>query len=178
MRNIKCIIGLGNNGNQYINTRHNIGKDFINWIINFENLNFKISNKFNKADLIINDKKILLVTTNLYMNESGKIIPDIINYFESPEQIVVIYDDMQIKFGSCSFRENKDRGERGHNGLRSINSFVKKDNLVPYYFGIGIGRPPENKEVGDFVLEKFTKNEQEHMNELFFEFYKKLKLNL
>lgn len=168
MKNITCIIGLGNKGNEFINTRHNVGKDFLLWLARKENLEWKNYDLFSKSILNINNKEINLIIPNSYINESGIIIKKINSYFKDSENILIVNDDIQVEFNKFSFRFNNDRGERGHNGIRSINKNLKnKFENSPYYLSIGIGRPKNKEDIGNFVIEKFNISQLNSLESIF-----------
>lgn len=154
-------IGLGNFPDKYTYTRHNIGKDFLLFLYNNQ---FEINKLYYHHNLFINNTEYLFIIPNTYMNNSGDIFNDINlkNIIKNNCQITIIHDDLQIPFGKYKLRNNNDRGERGHNGNRSINKILKeiqKTNYIqPYYLSIGIGRPI-NEEVSDWVLKKFLNTE-------------------
>lgn len=155
-------IGLGNFSQQYIHTRHNIGSDFLWYLYPKESwtdykLFFFINKNFNNNCIFIIPK--------LYMNVSGEIFKDIYLkkiILEHNPEIIIIHDDLEIPFGQFKFRNNKERGERGHNGNRSINNALKeiqgKKYITPYYLSIGIGRP-EDGIIDKWVLRKFSLQE-------------------
>lgn len=180
MFDIKCIIGLCNKDDKYNFTRHNIGKDFLIWLAEKENLKWIKEGLFNYSILELNDKKIFLIIPETYMNECGVIVSKIKKFFKKAEEILIVCDDLQVAFGKSVFRKNFDRGERGHNGLRSINLNLKNNNFkdLPYYFSLGIGRPAKKEEVGNFVLQKFSKEEQIELSKYFNIFYDDLRKNI
>ncbi len=155
-------IGLCNYPDQYIYTRHNIAKDFLLYIYQ----NSFIENKFYLyTNDIINSKNCLFIIPNFYMNNSGDVFKD--SYlnnllFNVNIKIVIIHDDLELKFGQYKLRNNVDRGERGHNGNRSINASLK--NILkmkyrqPYYISIGIDRPID-RQIDKWVLQKFSNEE-------------------
>jgi PTH1 family peptidyl-tRNA hydrolase len=99
------------------------------------------------------------------MNSSGEIIPTIKNFFSVATDMVVIHDDLELEYGFCKLRNNKERGLRSHNGLRSIAHYLNND--LPYFLSVGIGRPEHNEEVSVFVLKKFTHLEMEKQQEIY-----------
>jgi PTH1 family peptidyl-tRNA hydrolase len=164
-KKIFCFIGLGNKGDEYSFTRHNFGKDFLIWVSKEELIKFEDYKYFQKAILENEKYKFIFIIPNFFMNESGKIFLDK-DIFKNNPIFIILHDDLQIEFGKFAFRNNKDRGERGHNGLRSIKEYFlqfspKECNNLPLYFSLGIGRPKENISAGDFVLKKFNNQEKE-----------------
>jgi PTH1 family peptidyl-tRNA hydrolase len=160
-------IGLGNFADQYTFTRHNIGADFLFYLYDrvlFEERKLFL---FFKEDLY--STKYFFIVPKLYMNVSGQICNDLYLkkiILESHPKIIIIHDDLEIPFGQFKFRNNKERGERGHNGNRSINKALKElqgaEYITPYYLSIGIGRPDDGL-VDRWVLKKFSMQEINHL---------------
>jgi PTH1 family peptidyl-tRNA hydrolase len=179
MKKTFCFIGLGNNGEEYSFTRHNLGKDFLIWVSKKELINFEDYKFYQKASLEDDKKKLIFILPKFFMNESGKIFLEK-NIFEDTPIFIILHDDLQLEFGVNKFRNNKDRGERGHNGLRSIKEYFlqfspKQYKDFPFYFSFGIGRPQDNISVSDFVLKKFNNNEKEILFKKFNNFYDEIK---
>jgi peptidyl-tRNA hydrolase len=116
----------------------------------------------------------MFIIPKLYMNVSGEIFQDYylkkIILTDVPE-IIIIHDDLEIPFGQFKFRNNKERGERGHNGNRSINKALKelqgKQYVIPYYLSIGIGRPADGL-VDQWVLKKFSLSEVNNLESVIY----------
>lgn len=149
-------MGLGNPENQYAKTRHNVGFECINTISKIHNFpDFRE----NKEALIsvgnVSDFDITLVKPYTYMNNSGRALPSIIKKF-NPSRIIVIHDDIDLELGRVKFKFAG--GNAGHNGLKSIDSFIGRNY---WRIRVGIGRPNNpNISVADFVLGRFNKEEQ------------------
>ena len=159
---MKLIVGLGNPGNSYNNTRHNLGYFFIEYFA--ERIGEKIEkNKFDGRYAVteINGEKIILLKPEKYMNLSGEVIKSYISYFKiSIEDILVICDDMNLEVGNIKLKAQGSSG--GHNGLKNI-----EDNLLTSYYKrlkVGISRN-KNISTTDYVLGKLNKNEEQIMNE-------------
>ena len=149
-----CILGLGNPGQKYDGTRHNIGKD---WIIQYclENqIDLKIKNKLDASIAMSVDAKVLWGFPNLYVNESGQSIKKIIrnNSLELPNTIV-IHDDLDLPAGTL--RLTVEGGHGGHNGLRSSSSLVGNHFIR---LRVGIGHQGDKADVTKCVLGKFNPN--------------------
>ena len=153
-----AIIGLGNPGITYQSTRHNLGFWLLDNIAEKDNVQFKKSEEFHADYLIMkrNDKKVLLVKPKTFMNESGRYLSAILNYFRfSPENVIVVHDELTLPFGEIKISKNK--GPGGHNGVSSVisslgNSFVR--------FRLGIGNKPfPQMNLADFVLSKLSSEE-------------------
>ena len=116
------IVGLGNPGKEYDKTRHNIGYMMIDGIANSRNIKFN-HEKFGGiyAEDRINNEKIILLKPEKYINLSGEVIKDYVDYFKIPiENILIINDDMDLEIGAFKLREQG--GSAGHNGLKNIEA--------------------------------------------------------
>jgi len=119
---MQVIIGLGNPGSRYTDTWHNLGYISVDRFAQKHGLLFKAGKgKFYAASGFFNSKKILLVKPTTYMNLSGEAVSEVINYFETGlEDILVIYDDINLPLGTIRMRKSGTAG--GHNGIKSIIS--------------------------------------------------------
>lgn len=153
------VIGLGNPGRAYANTRHNVGFDTIDILASRNNINInKIKFKAVYGEGRIGSEKVLLVKPQTYMNNSGITVRDIYNYFKVPiENIIVIVDDIDIDFAAVRVKRKGSAGT--HNGLKSIIYLLEDDNFPRVK--IGIGKKHENQDLADFVLSRFSKDERE-----------------
>jgi len=155
---LKIIAGLGNPGEKYAYTRHNIG--FM--VISELSERFKINSSY-KFDGLIGDfffggEKIILFQPMKYMNKSGQPIYKVLDYFQiEAEDLLVIHDDLDLELGKMRFKQNG--GSGGHNGIKSIINNLGTDKFKR--LKIGIDRPPENIPVPDFVLTTFRGEEKE-----------------
>lgn len=157
------VIGLGNPGKDYADTRHNIGFKTIDLLA--ENNGIKINKiKFNSVygEGVIGNQKIMLVKPQTYMNNSGMAVLAWYNFYKlSIENILVIVDDVDIDFGAIRIRRDGSAGS--HNGLKSI---IK--NLGSQDFSrikIGIGDKKEGQDLAKFVLSRFSKKEKKEMED-------------
>lgn len=152
------VVGLGNPGKDYTNTRHNIGFNTVDLIGKRNNINLnKI--KFNSiyGEGNIGGEKILLVKPQTYMNNSGTSVRDICQYYKIPiENIIVVVDDIDIEFSSVKLRAKGSAGS--HNGLKSIINHIQRDDFPRVK--VGIGKKYEKQDLADFVLSRFSKDEQ------------------
>lgn len=152
------IAGLGNPGKQYENTRHNIG--FIAMDLLAERNDIKI-NKIKHKALVgegrISGQKVLLVKPQTYMNLSGQSLREIMAYYkEDIENLLVIYDDIDIPTGAVRIRKKGSAGT--HNGMRSIVYDLQSDQFPRIRIGIGRDRKSDLK---NFVIGGFSKEEKE-----------------
>lgn len=156
------IAGLGNPGRRYENTRHNIG--FIALDLLAERNDIKI-NKIKHKALVgegrISGQKVLLVKPQTYMNLSGQSLQEVMAYYkEEMENLVVIYDDIDIPMGTVRIRKKGSAGT--HNGMRSVVQCLNSDQFPRIRIGLGDGRKGELK---DFVIGGFSKAEKEPLEE-------------
>ena len=153
------IIGLGNPGEQYKNTRHNVGFMAVDAFAKKNDFpEFKLQKKSNA---LISDKDgVVLVKPQTFMNESGKAVKEIIKN-KSVENLVVIHDDIDLPLGKMKII--KERGSAGHKGVESIIENIGNEGLIRIRIGIG----SENKiEAMKIVLKNFSSQEQEIMDQV------------
>ncbi|MBU1179584.1 aminoacyl-tRNA hydrolase [Patescibacteria group bacterium] len=152
---MKLIIGLGNPGQKYEKTRHNVGfmsVDFLQKKIDAPEFKF---NKKCKAEISKADG-IILAKPQTFMNNSGEAVSKLLSFYKiEPEKIIVIHDDLDLELGKL--RESKNRGSAGHNGAQSIIDGLGTKNFTR--IRIGIGRPPIKIPPESYVLQKFEKEE-------------------
>ncbi len=158
------IVGLGNPGNQYTLTRHNIG--FLAMDVFAKSLgseNWKDEHKALTIKTTIKDQAIIIAKPQTYMNLSGESVIPLLNYYKIPkENLIVAHDDLDIPFKSI--RVQKNRGHAGHNGIRSISEQLGTADYTR--LKLGIGRPPHPEmKVADYVLQKFSQEEMNQLND-------------
>lgn len=152
------VVGLGNYGVKYENTRHNAGFMALNLLA--EKYNTKIS-KFKFQSLIsevtIDNKRVLLLKPQTYMNLSGIAVAQAMAYYKIPiENVIVVYDDISMAIGRIRIRRNGTAG--GHNGIKSIIDYTNSKEFPRVKIGIG-NKPNENWDLADWVLSKFNNQE-------------------
>ena len=147
---IKAIIGLGNPGNQYTYTRHNIGFRIVDLLAEEYGTSWQKKDNYESCNAIINDKKILLIKPMTYMNDSGKVLTHLAKQGIKQENILVIHDELELAFGELKFKF--DGSAKGHNGLKSLIALGSSGFLRLRF---GIDRPENRAEVPDYVLAKF-----------------------
>ena len=159
---MKLIVGLGNPGRNYAHTRHNMGFDTIDkladsWGVSIEKENFK--GLYTKVKYF--DEDVILLKPLTFMNLSGDSIISCMNFFKiEKKDLLVIYDDLDIKPGHLKLKESGSSG--GHNGIKSIISNLGSEEFKR--IRVGVGRP-EFDSVIDYVLKKPCKEEQELIDE-------------
>jgi len=155
---MRVIVGLGNPGHEYANTRHNVGF----WVIDRLSDAWRIPLLKEKWKAIvgegwIHNEKVLLVKPQTYMNLSGEAVRKICNFFQLElTQLLVIYDDLDLPVGKIRLRVKGSSG--GHNGMKSIIEHLHSKHIQR--IKIGIGRPKETSMVTEYVLSPFAENER------------------
>lgn len=152
------IVGLGNPGKEYTNTRHNVGFDTIDLLAERNNIAInKIKFKSVYGEGNIAGQKVFLVKPQTYMNNSGITVREISQFYKIPiENIIVIVDDIDIDFATVRLKQKGSAGS--HNGLKSIIYHMQDDNFPRVKIGIGKKHP--NQDLADFVLARFPKEER------------------
>ena len=143
-KNEKFIVGLGNPGQEYINSRHNIGFLLLENFSKIYDSKFTLKNKLKSwySELIINDSTYRLFKPNTFMNNSGDAVRAIVDWYKIDlAQLFIIVDDIDLPMGKIRFRKKGSSG--GHNGLKDIISKLQTQNFNR--IKIGIGSPPVNE---------------------------------
>ena len=152
------IVGLGNIGEKYQNTRHNIGFLVIDYIT--KNLNATNVNNSNFQSTLLKSGYNLFSKPTTYMSNSGIAVKNIIDYYKVDlENIIIIHDDLDLPFGTVKFKIGGGHG--GHNGLKSLDSHITKEYIR---VRVGIGKPQDKEDVANYVLSDFSKVEFEELN--------------
>lgn len=158
---MKLIVGLGNPGSEYENTRHNVGFMIID---NYANEYDVVINK-NKlnglyTELLINNEKIILLKPQKYMNLSGEVVRSFINFYKiNVEDIIIINDDLDMPIGKMKLKQQGSSG--GHNGLKNIEQHLGTSEYKRLKIGISNNKDIDTK---DYVLGKFSKEDKEVLN--------------
>ena len=158
---MKLIVGLGNPGREYEKTRHNIGFMCIDEVAKYFNVDFNL-NKFNGlyTTFNYNGDKLILLKPQKYMNLSGEVIRDFVNFFKIDiSDILIICDDLDTSVGTYRLRYKGSSG--GHNGLKNIELHLSTKEYKRIKVGISNNRNIDTK---DYVLGKFTNDEMELLN--------------
>lgn len=160
---MKLIVGLGNPGKSYENTRHNIGFMILDNINN--NANWK--QKFD--GLIIKDDDTLYLKPQTFMNNSGFSVKKVVDFYKiKSEDILVIHDDLDLNFDDFKLKTKSSSG--GHNGIKSIISCLGTNEFLRLKIGIGNPRVTDTK---DYVLGKFNNSERNLLNDKY-KFYEEI----
>lgn len=151
------IVGLGNPGLQYENTRHNAGFISIDYLARKYDIDVrKIKFKSLIGQGVISGHKVMLVKPQTYMNNSGEAIREIYKYFDfEHDKLIVIYDDIDIDFGSIRIRKKGSAGT--HNGMKSIIYNLEFDDFPR--IKVSVGKKPSYMDLANFVLSGFSKDE-------------------
>ena len=157
------IVGLGNPGIQYENTRHNAGFITIDYLARKYSIDVrKIKFKSLIGQGVISGQKVMLVKPQTYMNNSGEAIREIYKYFDfDHDKLIVIYDDIDIDFGSIRIRKKGSAGT--HNGMKSIIYNLEFDDFPR--IKVAVGKKPSYMDLANFVLSGFSKQEAKIIEE-------------
>ena len=161
------VAGLGNPGDQYAATRHNVGQMVIDHLLKRHNL--KLSSHKSRCDIAafklgvgIDAHSIILAKSKSYMNETGGPVKALASFYSvEPAKIIVLHDELDI--GYAAIRAKLAGGDNGHNGLKSLTSSF---GTAEYFrIRLGIGRPMGEQDPADFVLKQFSKEEKQTLEE-------------
>lgn len=162
---MKVIVGLGNPGKKYDNSRHNVGFAALDYIAEKESITINMAK--HKALIgtgYIGGEKILLVKPQTFMNLSGESLRPIMDFYKlEPEDFLVIFDDIDLDVGQLRIRRKGSAG--GHNGIKSIVSHLGSTEFPR--IKIGVGEKPKGYDLADYVLSHFTKAERGIFEERF-----------
>lgn len=155
---MKLLVGLGNPGKEYENTRHNTGRIMVQMVEK-------------KLDQENNKQKIKFITPDTFMNNSGRAVAPLIKTKKDLKDLVVVYDDIDLPLGKIKISFNRSSG--GHNGLASVIKVLKSEEFVRIRVGISpatpsgkIRKPKGEKAVINFILGEFKKGELETLKKL------------
>lgn len=155
----KLIVGLGNIGKKYDGSRHNFGFAVIDTFATDQAFNVWIEKKDLQAIMcakIIDGKKVILAKPTTFMNESGRAVRAIMNFYKlRPEDICIVYDELALPLGTL--RTARSGSDAGNNGIKSVKTHIPDDF---WRIRLGIGpKLPEQMDTADFVLQSFKKTE-------------------
>lgn len=160
------IVGLGNPGQEYAHTRHNLGWLAVEALAKRSEATFREERSMHTllADIRIGQEQALLALPTTYMNESGRAVQAVAQYFKVPlTQILLVQDELDFPLGTCAFRDGGNAG--GHNGITSIYEQTGTTQFAR--LRLGIGRPVAPRTSKDYVLERFSAEDQEKLTALF-----------
>ncbi len=152
------IVGLGNPGKQYEHTRHNVGFDVIDILAKKYGASVtKMKHKALIGECRVGSEKVLLVKPQTYMNLSGETLIDIYQYYKVElEDIIVVYDDIDLDVGKIRIRKKGSAGS--HNGMKSIIKCLGSGDFPRVR--VGVSKPEPGADLANFVLSRFRKEEQ------------------
>ncbi len=159
------IVGLGNPGSKYAHTRHNVGFDVLEALS--RKLNVSISREKHNAltgECFVGGQKVILALPQTFMNLSGEAVRPLCNFYKiPPENLLVVYDDIDIPQGHIRIRKNGSAGT--HNGMRSIVGLLGYENFPR--LRVGVGQKREGYELADWVLGHYIGEEQDVADKAF-----------
>ena len=162
---MKLIVGLGNPGRDYSNTRHNVGFMFVDGYLDYKNIQVSWKNKFNGLlfKCNINGEDVIFLKPQTFMNLSGDSIRKVVDYYNiSVSDILIISDDLDLYVGNFKLKLNGSSG--GHNGLKDIELKLGTREFKRLKIGISNNKDIDTK---DYVLGNFSKDELKILDELF-----------
>lgn len=161
------IVGLGNIGNQYDGTRHNIGFAAVDSFVSTNKLDGWIEKRDFKCHLVtgqLGESRVVVIKPTTLMNLSGEAVQAVANFYKiPPANIVIIHDELDIDFGQIRTRVGG--GSAGHNGIKSVSQMLGEENYGRIRVGIGPKKPAQI-DSADFVLQKFSTKEQAELPSL------------
>ncbi|NED95067.1 aminoacyl-tRNA hydrolase [Phytoactinopolyspora alkaliphila] len=160
------VVGLGNPGPKYEDTRHNVGAMVVELVAARAGASFK-AHRWRRADVAEArlggppGNRVALARPRSYMNESGGPVKNLCDFYKvGPEQLVVVHDELDLPFGTL--RIKRGGGDNGHNGLRSVRASLGTGDYIRIRFGIG--RPPGRTDPAAYVLKAFTAAERRELD--------------
>ncbi|MEL0239502.1 MAG: aminoacyl-tRNA hydrolase [Candidatus Actinomarina sp.] len=160
--NKTLLVGLWNPQSKYLKTRHNIGADILEKFCTKNSIELKLdkSGNFKIGKTSVENSNIDIIFPMVSMNNSGEALKAYLKYSNvEATNILVIHDDIDLGFGRLRLKSGSSDG--GHNGIKSINSYLQSNEY--FRLKVGVGRPPKGVNPADFVLSKFYNNEEEEV---------------
>ena len=186
---MKLIIGLGNPGEEYENTRHNVGFEVADTIARRSDAKFSFEKKFNAevARARFENKPVVLAKSHTFVNKSGEAVRKLKLFYKvRPKDVIVIHDDLDIEFGNFKMSFAKDSG--GHRGVQSVIDALKTNEFWRLRIGTANRKlatarhqktlKAKKESVGNFVLAKFTPAEQTELKKIIKKAMERLSQNL
>lgn len=158
------VVGLGNPGDQFEGTRHNVGADVVRLLADRAGTKLKKTKaRALAAGILLNDKRIVLAFPQTFMNNSGEAVRLLVRSFgiQEPNHIVIIHDELDLDAGRLRLKEGG--GLAGHNGLRSVTQHLGTTEYIR--LRIGVGRPPISQSGSDYVLRRPGKEDRKILDD-------------
>lgn len=158
------IVGLGNPGEQFDGTRHNVGADVIVEMADRAGASLrKTKARALAAGILLNDKRIVLAFPQTFMNNSGEAVRQLVRSFgiQEANHIVIVHDELDLEVGRLRLKEGG--GLAGHNGLRSVTQHLGTTEYVR--LRIGVGRPPASQSGADYLLRRPSKEDRKLLDQ-------------
>ena len=157
------IVGLGNPGLTYENTRHNAGFMAVDRLLDkVQNTGFKLKFKSKCTIVSISGKSCLILKPETFMNNSGEAVEAAMSFYKiSPNNVIIIFDDISLDVGNIRIRRKGSSG--GHNGIKSIIELTGSEDFPRVKIGVG-KKPRPDYDLAKWVLSKFSKSEEEALN--------------
>lgn len=160
---MKLIVGLGNPTAKYEGTRHNVGFEVIDSLVEKYNIPLDVMKHkgiYGKGK--IEGQTVILLKPMTFMNLSGESVSEVANYYKIPaEDVIVIYDDINLDVGRLRIREKGSAG--GHNGIKNIIAHLGTEEFPR--IRVGVGMKPPRMDLADYVLSRFSEDDQALMNQ-------------
>lgn len=158
------IAGLGNPGREYAGNRHNVGFRCVERFAAVHGLSFSKRQKKARVALgTVDDHPLVLARPRTFMNKSGQAVAPLVRFYKIPlERVLLIYDDLDLPLGTTRLRPSG--GSGGHRGVRSVIQQLGSQAFAR--LRIGIGRPPGRMDPADYVLQDFSAEEEELLDEV------------
>lgn len=156
------VVGLGNPGNEYSRTRHNVGFMVTDRICEKYGATLKrLKCKALICECVIENRRILIAQPQTYMNLSGEAVEEICGFYKIPaDKILVIFDDISLPVGNIRIRRSGSHG--GHNGMKNISEHMATNDILRIKVGVG-GKPHPDYDLKDWVLSRFKDEERENL---------------
>lgn len=175
IRNMKYfLVGLGNTGEEYENTRHNVGRMLVDYFVSQNDFSDWKESKLQKASIAkakIGKHEVLAITPTVFMNQSGKAVSNFVKNVKDASRLIVIYDDMDLPLGKVRISFGRSSG--GHNGVESIIKSIKTKDFVRIRIGISpetasgkLKKPSGEDAVIKFILGKLRENDLEVLKKI------------
>lgn len=160
---MKLIIGLGNPGSKYENTRHNVGFMYVDHLAELTYTSFTEKKNYQIADTRFEGERVLLLKPMTFMNLSGEAVHAVIKFYKIDiEDIIVVYDDLDMDFGKLRAKYKSSSG--GHNGIKNMISHLHTQEFMRIKVGI---KNEHKRDVKSFVLSKLSKQEINELQDQF-----------